>query len=79
MKTETKLEACNVCGNACYHLGHQLIVSLEYSKNKQYKIVGIPVAVLSNAQDCGRLIAGIAGSKTSEPIDFRLLYLLCVV
>jgi len=39
----------------------------------------IAVAVWSMAWVCGCLIAGIGGSNSSEGMDVRLLYLLCVM
>jgi hypothetical protein len=39
----------------------------------------IPMVVLSKAQVCGHLIAGIAGSHPVEGMPFRLLRFLCVV
>ena len=39
----------------------------------------IPVAELSKVRVCGRLLAGIVSSNSSEGIDVCLLCVLCVV
>jgi hypothetical protein len=39
----------------------------------------IPVGVRCKVYVCDRLTFGIAGSNSADGMDFRLLYLLCVL
>jgi hypothetical protein len=76
------LEACSTCvfPYFIFHMENfQDLRLLDLENGKVNSNAAIPIAVLSRAQVCCRLIVGIAGSIPAEGIDVPILRLLCVV